>query len=297
MSKNTSKRCSQNVKLNAMTKQSTSEKKDLFADKPDISIDEFIGSMLENNIVPHRDGSIEILDRPKRQMVDCPCVKDAHDLVHGSMINIHGNQESSWENISDLIRQSINCNDEEKITEKNQYYKNECVDMLEEIIDNYGENAAELIGIPEYFRKTNRITNNIINNLYQTLMSIFGNNAMMGLENYRCILLTLLEKLIIQDMEDATMSVQAASASDGGVMGPYAHLDLPMMERVVPWNLVGEGLQGRENTIRDLPRYNPQVVGAYGVYGVFWEPRRWPYAFNDIYRNDGVYPTRATLRH
>jgi len=277
-----------------MTKQSMSEKKDLFAGKPDISIDDFIGSMLENNIVPLRDGSVEILDRSKKEMVLCPSIQDSHDLVHDSMVVTHGNQEACWENISDLIRQAINCNEEEKITEKNQYYKNECVDMLEDIVANYGEGASELIGIPEYFKKTNRITSNIIQNLYRTLMRIFGNNALMNLENYRCLILTLLEKLIVQDAQD-DMVVQAER--DSGVMGPYAHLDLPMLERVVPWNMVGEGLQGRENEIRGLPRYNPQVVGAYGVFGVFWEPRRWPYAFNDLYRNDGVYPTRALLRH
>ena len=274
-----------------------SEEKDLFADKEDISIDEFVASMLENNIIPHRNGSIEILDRPKKKMVNCPCVQDAHNLVHNSMISIHDFQNTCWDNVSDLIRQSINCNDEEKVTEKNQYYKNECVDMIEEIIEKYGEGAAELLGMPEYFKKTNRITNKIIQDLYRTLMDIVGNNALMNLENYRCLLLSLLEKLIIQEAEGDALTIEAASASDGGVMGPYSHLDLPMMERVVPWNLVGEGLQGREDEVRNLTRYNPQVVGAYGVYGVFWEPRRWPYAFDDIYRNDGVYPTRATLRH
>ena len=86
------------------------------------------------------------------------------------------------------------------------------------------------------------------------------------------------------------------AAFDSGVMGPFSNLDLPMLERVVPWNIVGEGLQGREDEIRSLPRYNPQYIGGIGVYTVFWEPTMGGYSFDDVYRDEGVYKTRVVLR-
>lgn len=271
-----------------------SDKKETCADRQDIEVERFIEALLDNHIVPKRSGEINILNRAQRKMLTFPCIKDAYDMVHDSMIKVHDYQGMCWDDLSNCIKEIITNNEPQKINEREQYYKNECVSMLEDFIKCYRDNAKDFAGIPEFFKKTNRIPGNIIAKLYNVLMQISINNYLINMENYRCLLLNILEKMIIKE-EKKTYAEY--NYTDTGVMGPYAHMDLPMLERVTPWELIGEGLQGREDEIRSLPRYNPQYIAGLGVYGVFWEPRRWPYSFNDIYRDDGVYPTRVNLRH
>ena len=269
--------------------QNISDKNDIFADKPDISIDVFIQNLLDNDIIPHKDGTVDILVKSEKSMKKFPSIKDAYDAIHDSMIAIHDYQNICWDELADIIKQIVHCNTTEKMSDRVHYYKNESIKMIRDLIKAYGKQASDFIDVPEYLSKTNLINSDMICSMYKTLMKIVSNNYLMGLENYRCLLLNLLQSLIIKEMGKT-------AAFDSGVMGPFSNLDLPMLERVVPWNIVGEGLQGREDEIRSLPRYNPQYIGGIGVYTVFWEPTMGGYSFDDVYRDEGVYKTRVVLR-
>lgn len=93
-----------------------------------------------------------------------------------------------------------------------------------------------------------------------------------------------------------------ASIYPSSVSGPYAHLDLPMSERV--WeDKEGDDYLTDDKYVRNLPRYNPEYDeygsgnSEYGFYLVWDEPRRSPEDWFRSLEGEGVYPTRSVLRH
>jgi len=78
-----------------------------------------------------------------------------------------------------------------------------------------------------------------------------------------------------------------------GVAGPWAHLDIPMFERVFQWQEGDDWLKDREKAISKLPRYNPQY-DLHGFYFKWIEPRNLAYAWENRF-NEGSYPMRNVL--
>lgn len=268
-----------------------SETKNISADKhEDVKSEFFLKDLFDNGICPHQDGTIDLYIRPERSVKKIDNLSSARSIIKKTIQNIYEYQEQCWNELLAIINKIMKNNDKFELDELTQYYKSECIELIENMIKSYGKSASELVGIPQFLEKTGMIDIDMILGLYDNLNKIALNNYLIRMENYRMLLLHILEKMI-------TKTTKKTAGVDSGVMGPYAHLDLPMLERVTPWELIGEGLQGRQDEIRSLTRYNPEYLAGLGVYGVFWEPRRWPYAFNDLYRDDGVYPTRVNLRH
>ena len=120
-----------------------SDEKKTFADKEDIAVERFIEALLDNHIVPKRSGDIDVLNRAQRKMLNFPCIKDAYDMVHDSMIKVHDYQNICWDDLLNCIKEIVTKNDQQKINEREQYYKNECTCMLEDFIKCYGDNAKD----------------------------------------------------------------------------------------------------------------------------------------------------------
>jgi hypothetical protein len=83
-----------------------------------------------------------------------------------------------------------------------------------------------------------------------------------------------------------------------GISGPWANLDLPMLERVFEWQDIEEEVRGRDKDIRKqrryrqgLENYNEQGVGE----GYYWrELRNEPYSWYDR-DSESPYPGRSIL--
>jgi hypothetical protein len=84
-----------------------------------------------------------------------------------------------------------------------------------------------------------------------------------------------------------------------GISGPWANLDLPMLERVFKWDDIEEEVRGRDKDLRKQRRYrqgleNYNNDGRVGD-GYFWrELRNEPYSWYDRF-DDSPYPGRSIL--
>ena len=77
------------------------------------------------------------------------------------------------------------------------------------------------------------------------------------------------------------------------ISGPWAQLDLPMLERVFPWSSDEGWFRERTKARQEQTRYRPE----YNLFGIFysWEElRRAPYRFGS--KTDSVYPSRLQLQ-
>jgi len=78
-----------------------------------------------------------------------------------------------------------------------------------------------------------------------------------------------------------------------GISGPWANLDLPMKERVWPWEEDEQWFNERTQARQKQTRYNPE----YNMYGVYFEWRdenRNPYRFEDR-KTDSPYRSRHQI--
>tara|TARA_B100000614_G_scaffold262909_1_gene300778 strand:+ start:242414 stop:243154 length:741 start_codon:yes stop_codon:yes gene_type:complete len=101
---------------------------------------------------------------------------------------------------------------------------------------------------------------------------------------------------LLEKFRDAARGLKVEAR---GVAGPWANLDLPMLERTFPWEDVEEETAGREKDKRHQRRYELGLEN-YGEgdttpnEGFYWrEIRNEPYAFDD--EDETLYPHRNVL--
>ena len=93
----------------------------------------------------------------------------------------------------------------------------------------------------------------------------------------------------------------AGAASDKGFGGPWGNLDLPMLERVWPWQDEDENFRGRDKDIRNQRRYRMGLEhyngdGSVGE-GYYWrEIRNEPFSWYNR-EDDDPYYQRYLLTH
>lgn len=94
--------------------------------------------------------------------------------------------------------------------------------------------------------------------------------------------------------------VKLAGVYPSSVAGPFAHLELPMHERVFEWREGDDWLTDRERAISDLPRYNPEydkskMGDPAGFYFVWDDQNRSPTEWLNMLKGDTIYKTRNLL--
>jgi hypothetical protein len=94
---------------------------------------------------------------------------------------------------------------------------------------------------------------------------------------------------------------RVAGVYPSSIAGPYAHLELPIQERVFELHEGDDWLTDREKAISALPRYNPEYEKAgsmtsdEGFYFVWDEQNRSPVDWLNVLRGDTIYKTRNLL--
>ncbi len=82
------------------------------------------------------------------------------------------------------------------------------------------------------------------------------------------------------------------------ISGPWANLDLPMLERVFPYADIAEEMYGRGRDIRQQLRYKKGFEfynDLYGRSGLYWrEMRNEPFSWSDR-KDESPYPNRELL--
>lgn len=95
-------------------------------------------------------------------------------------------------------------------------------------------------------------------------------------------------------------TTKTAGVYPSSVAGPYAHLELPIHERVFEWNEGEDWLTDRDKAISDQHRYNPEydkvtTKDSEGFYFVWDEQRRTPTDWLHVLEGDTPYKTRNLL--
>ena len=104
----------------------------------------------------------------------------------------------------------------------------------------------------------------------------------------------------IEMMQVLGGKTRMAGVYPSGVAGPYAHLELPMHERVFEWREGDDWLTDREESISNLPRYNPEYIktspdDSAGFFAVWPEEARGPTDWLEFLKGNSVYKTRNLL--
>lgn len=105
-----------------------------------------------------------------------------------------------------------------------------------------------------------------------------------------------LHKLIISECYRIKLLQQfQIMTKQAQISGPWANLDLPMKERVWPWD-EGEDqyFEDRKSQRRAQTRYNPENATKSGFYYVWQDYTRDPYKFEDM-KTDSPYKSRHQL--
>jgi hypothetical protein len=114
----------------------------------------------------------------------------------------------------------------------------------------------------------------------------------------RCSIISYLSRLLLLSKNPQNLQQNINIKLARGVSGPWANLDIPMLERVFEWKDIAGEVSGRDRDLRKQRRYrmgfenyNDQRIGE----GFFWrEIKNEPFSWYDRATED-PYPHRSTL--